>query len=150
SGPEVAPGAWVEAGGGLVEQQQGRAVEQAAREVGAAREAAGEGLHAVARALRQPEHLEQLGDAGVERWAPESDGRAVEAQMLADRQLGVERWLLEADAGGAAHGLGLRHHVVPEDEHAARARRHERRYDPQERRLASAVGAQQAEQLARL
>src|SRR5690606_38555649 len=29
-------------------------------------------------------------------------------------------------------------------------RRHERRYDPQERRLASAVGAQQAEQLARL
>jgi hypothetical protein len=149
-GPELAAGRRVETGGRLVEQEERRTVEQAAREVGAAGETAGERLHAVAVAVAQPEDVEQDVDPFVQCAAAEPDEHAVEAEVLAHRQLGIERGLLENDAEAAADGGGIDRGPVPEHLGRAGGRRHQRRHDPEQRRLAAAVGTEQAEEFAGL
>src|SRR5690606_10096703 len=109
----------------------------------------GERLDPVVHSFAQAEDGQERRDARVERVSAEADERAVEAEVLADGQLGVERGLLEYHAERTPHGSGALDRVVPEDTGRAGRRRHQRRDDAEERRLAAAVGAEEAEQLAR-
>ena len=98
--------------------------------------------------LLEPELLEQplRGRAGVRRaqalQAPE------EPQVLGRREVLVDRRVLAGDADQLADAVRLAGHVDAEDLRVARVDRQQRREHPQHRRLAGAVRAEDAEDLA--
>ena len=72
----------------------------------------------------------------------------VEAQVLLGGQVAVERRVLEDEPDAAAHGVALAHDVVAGDARAAAVGRQQRAEHRDRRRLAGAVGAEEAERLA--
>jgi hypothetical protein len=75
---------------------------------------------------------------------------ALDAQRLAHAEERVEHQLLRHDAQAAAGGRVVGHHVVAEHGHGAAARAGQASEDADQRGLARAVGAEQAEELAGL
>ena len=64
-GPELIAALRIEAEGGLVEEEDFRGVQKAARDLQTPLHAAGEGLHVIVAALPELEEFEQLLDALV-------------------------------------------------------------------------------------
>ena len=74
----------------------------------------------------------------------------VEAQVLARGQVAVEQRLVAEEADPPAHGPALARQRAAEHARRAAVRAQQRRQDPQQRRLAGAVGAEHRQRLALL
>ena len=138
----------VEAGGRLVEEEDRGLVNQRRGEVEAAAHAARVGADAPVGGLRQPDAVEQR----VAELAAPARGHGVQRRLQVDQlaagHQGVERGLLERDPDLAPHGARVRGDVVPRDDGPAARGRQQRGQHPHRGRLAGAVGAEEAVDLA--
>ncbi len=120
--PHVVPGARVEAGGRLVEEDDPRVADQRHGDVQAALHAAGVGGGGLRRRLDQVEALQQLGGGAP----PLAAGEVVQVRheehvLLAGDQV-VDGGELAGDTDRGAHRLGVGGQVVAADVDAAGAR----------------------------
>ena len=135
----------VEAGGRLVEEQDGRLRDQAAGKVQATPHPTGVGLDRPIRRLHQIEASHQLAcpPAGVGR------GEVVQApdhlQVLASREQFIQRGELPGHPDPCPHLRRLMFHIKSRDGRLAGVRVGERGQDADRGRLARAVGAQDGE-----
>ncbi len=109
--------------------------------------AARESAHRVIASLEQLELAQQCvdprpGDAAGE--APQARG---EAQIFRDRQVAIERGVLEHEPDAAPHGEALVRDVVSRDARRTTRRREQRRQQMNGGGLPGAVRSQQAEEL---
>ena len=144
--PDGAAGLRVEADGGLVEDQDGRIVDQRARDLEAPLHAAGERADDRVAHAGEADPRELLLGSVAALAARDAEDGAVEVEVLAGSQPVVERRILEDDAARATDGEGVGLHVVAIDEGATGARGEERREDLDGGALAGAVGAEQREE----
>src|ERR1019366_943229 len=144
---EVAPGARVEARRGLVEEEHGRLVEERLDDLNAPREAAGQSLDEIVCPILEAERLEKLADARGERAPGKGIQRTLKHEVLHDGEFLVEARRLEYDAEAPAH-LATRRGTEPVDGEAPPARRQQGRENPEQRRLAAAIRAEEREGLA--
>ena len=100
--------------------------------------------------LGQADQLQHVVDAAVELAPGHAVELAVEAQVLLGGEVDVERRVLEDQADAAADVVPLGAHVVAGDPGAAGGRPGQRAQDLDRGGLARAVGAEEAEGLARL
>src|SRR6185437_5330267 len=100
--PELIAALRVEAERGLVEEEDGGRVQEAAGDLEAALHAAGEGLDVAVLALPQLEGLEQKLDALGAQLARDVVEDAVEVHILVGGLLGVEAGVLKDDAEALA------------------------------------------------
>src|SRR2546426_2048588 len=136
----------VEPGRGLVEKQDARLVEDAPSDVGGAPHAARERPHRVIPSLEQRELTQQGVDprpGNAVREAPQARG---EAQGFRDRQVAIERGVLEYEPDAAPHGKALPHDVVSRDTRRAARGCEEGREQVNDGGLTGAVGPEQAEE----
>ena len=140
----------VEPGGGLVEEQHLRAVEQAHGDVEPALHAAGVGLHLARGGVGEPEALERLGHPALQLGAGDPVELALDHEVLAAGGVGVDAVLLAHDADRMADAHRLGEDVETGHAGAARVGAGEGGEDADGGALAGAVGAQQAEHGARL
>ena len=135
----------------LVEEEDPRVVEQAAGEVHLLALAGRQGADPLLALLVEPDRVDQLVDpvpAVARRQAVEL---AEHPELLADGQDPVARLLAAGDhVHDPADLLGLALDVEAEDPGGPLRRQEERRQDLDQRRLAGAVRAEQAEELAGL
>src|SRR5690606_31381405 len=96
----------VEAGGRLVEQEEFGRAEQGSGEIDAAREAAGEGAHSVLEAVGDAEFRRETLDGRRAVRPRKGEERALQLQVLADGEQGVEPRALKDNAEG---GTGFAH-----------------------------------------
>ena len=145
--PRVAPARGVEAGGGLVEEEQRRVPDDAEPDVEPPLLSAGQTLHPVVRLLAEPDQLDDLVHRTRVRVVA-----GVAGEHLAHRVVRLDRQLLQHDtdprtqpslgtAIGGVHAEGL---------DTAAAAVTETLEDLDGRGLAGAVGAEQGEHLAPL
>ena len=123
---------------------------QRERQVEAALHAARVAAHAAAGGLREAHALEQGLRALARLAAAHAVERGLELHVLGAGQERVERGLLQRGADQRAHRGALALNVVPGHARAARGGRQQRGEHVHGRRLAGAVGAQEAEHLAGL
>ena len=129
----------------LVEDEDARAVHERRREGEALLHAVRVRLGELRGALGEAEPCEQLGAPALELAAAEAVEPADEAQELAPGELVVEEGMVRQVAGDRLGGLRLAADVVPAEQHAAGGRREEPHHHPDGRRLAGAVGSDEAE-----
>ena len=137
----------IDAGRGLVEEQQPRPVHEPAGQVDAPAHAARVGPHLPVGGLLEAEQHEQLVGARARLRAREAIQAAHHVQVLAAGGVARESRLLHREADRAAHCAGLAYDVVARDRRAARGRRQERAEHAHRGGLAGAVGPEQAERL---
>src|SRR5215208_1486295 len=144
--PEVADLLVVEAAGGLVEQQQPRLRGERARDLDALERAEREPDRRVVRNLAQPEVAERLLGVGVRRAA----GVAADEHVLADGHVREQREVLERPRDPTVHDAvrADAQHVVAVEDDATGVGPVHARDDVERRRLAGAVRADQADDLA--
>ena len=142
--------AWVEAGRRLVEEQQARPTDERAAEVQPAAHAARVGLDDAVRGVDQVELLEQLVRTASRLGRRQLVEQPEHPQVLAPGQVLVDGGVLPGQADDAAQLLGLADDVEAGDGRSARVGLEQRREDPDGRRLAGAVRAEQAEDRALL
>ena len=138
----------VEAGRGLVEEQDLRVVDERRGEVEPAPHAARVRADSAIEGVTDVDQLGQLGDAAV----GVASGQAVE-QPLQPQQLGaglarIERRLLERDADAQPNGSRVGGDVEPGDRRRAARRSDQRAQHLHRGRLAGAVGAEEPVDLA--
>ncbi len=146
--PEDVTGLGVQAGGGLVEEQQVGPVDQAPGDREPALHAAGEILDGRLRLLGELDELEQLVDAAVDLGPRDPEVAAVDEQVVADVELVVEGVLLRTDSQPAADRRTVDSRIHPEDLQLATTDRGHRRDHPHGRGLAGPIGPEEAERLA--
>jgi hypothetical protein len=138
----------VDTGGGLVEHDHRRLVHQRLRHQHAALHAARELAHVGRGLVGEAEAVQQLVDPGVV--VLDAEVARLDAQRLAHVEEGVEHQLLRHDAELAARlGVVALHVEAVHADGAGRGARQPREHADQGG-LAGAVGAEQAEELARL
>ncbi len=135
----------IDADGGLVEQNHGRLVHDAAAEIQAALHAAREFLGQVFGPVAETDVLENLIDTRVERLAGEPVGTAPVTQVLDRRKVFVQREFLRHDTQVAARSLAVRDHVMAGDGSMARCRLEEAGNAVDRCRFARTIRSQQAE-----
>ena len=140
----------VEAGRRLVEEEHRRAGHQGGGQVEAPAHAARVGLEDAVAGIGQAEPLEQLARPLSGRPAAQVRQAPDHAQVLPAGQVLVDRGVLPGQTDEAAHGVGVRADVVPQDGGRARVGFEDGRQDPHDGRLAGPVGAEQAEHGPRL
>ncbi len=113
--PDVLARLRVEPDGRLIEEEDGRVVQQPARDLQPPLHATGEGAHLVARAVGQIDHLQHLADAPGPFGARDVIDHAVEAEILLRRDPVIEAVILEDDADRLAHARRVARHVVAID-----------------------------------
>ena len=114
---EEVAGVEVEAGEGLVEEQQLRFVQEHARQRAALQEAARQRAHRSMRpAAPAPSRSTSVVDARLR--VGDAEEARVEAQVLARAEIGIEPALVAEHGDAAAHGRALRGGVESEDAHA--------------------------------
>jgi hypothetical protein len=138
----------IEAGRGLVEEEDARPVDESERDVEAPLHPARVAAHDAIRRVDDPDQLEQLVDAGAQVVAGEALDPPLEHEVLSPGRLAVDARLLRDVADRAADAVRLPDRVVAGDERAAGVRLRQRRQHADGRRLARAVRAEQAEDLA--
>ena len=148
--PDGAPALRVQARRRLVEEEHAGRVQDAARDLEAPPHAAGEVARDLVAALPEADLVEPVLDPLAQRAAREAVHLSLDREVLADGQVLVGRLRLGNRADRAPHGGPVGDDVVALDTGAARGRRQERRQHPDEGRLAGAVGAEQAVDLAGL
>ena len=146
--PEVDPRLGVDAGGRLVEEEHPRLVHERAGHHQPLRETAREVEDHRVGALGERELLEQLVGSRPGAGARDAEEAAVVVEVLPDGERAVERVRLRDDADLALHVGGVAADVEAGDERAPAGRDDGRREHPDRRRLARAVRAEQAEELA--
>src|SRR5262245_26123577 len=146
--PELAPALRVDAGGGLVEDEELGLVDRGDGEREALLPAPGEGRRPRLRVALEPIAAERGPDALAAAGAGEAEDARREVQVLAHREVLVEREALRHVADGRAQALALARHGAAEHARGARARAEEPEQHPHESRLSGAVRAEAAEDLA--
>ncbi len=143
--PHRQAAAGVEAGGGLVEEQDHRAGDEAHRDVEPASHAAREARHHPVGGVAQLEALEQLARPGAGLAVRHPEEAPDQLEVLGGGEPLVHRRVLarEADARADASGVGVDVDAV--DRGAAAVCSEERGEDPDGRRLAGAVRPEDAE-----
>ena len=139
----------VEAGRGLVEEQDLGAVDEAHRQVQTALRAAGVRLRLTVGGLREAEALERVAHAAAQVGARDAVALALQDEVLAAGRVGVEPVLLADDADRVADARRVGEDVEAGDARAAAVGSREGGEDADGRRLPGAVGAEQAEDGAR-
>ncbi len=145
--PQRASRERVEAARGLVEEEEGGAMQKAAREVNTPGQTARERPHRTGRAVCQSEVGEEGVDPGACVSSVHPHERGLETQRLPDRERIVEGHALEHDTQEPSHRGRLGHGVVAADEDTSGIGREERRDRTEERRLATPVGAEESDPL---
>ena len=125
-----------------------RPVDERQGEVETPLHAAGVALHLAVGRLAQPDARQELVRALAALVAREPLQRRLQANVVAAGQERVERGLLERGADHGAHPRALLDDVVAADARGAGRRRQQRRQHQDGRRLACAVGAEEAVDLA--
>src|SRR5207302_10585627 len=121
--PELVAALRVEAERGLVEKDDLRRVQQAARDLEAPLHAAGEALDQIVAAVPQLEELQQALHTLAAELARRAVEHSVQIQILAGGELGVEAGILEDDAEAAAERTRLSECVQSSDLDPAAGRR---------------------------
>ena len=121
-------------------------MEQAGRKIQPPLHAAAEVLHAIADPIGEADEIDRRRDRRVERAAAQVVQRAEEAQIVARAQLVVKREILRHQADAALARIRVARQPASGDEHFAALRRDEPRDYRHGRRLARAVGTQQADE----
>ena len=145
--PEVAARAGIEAGGGLIEQQNLGTMEQSLGQFETALHAAGEGFGAVLGAIGEGDALQHFRHALLQRRAGDSVEMADVDEVLLRRKLHVDAARLEDHADLAAHAAGIQSHVVAQNQSASGGGQHQGGKNAEHGGLAAAVGAEQTEDL---
>ena len=148
--PEVGAALRIEAGRGLVEEEDAGRVHEGEREVEAALHAAGVAAHLAVGGVGQADALEQLDAAADALALGQAVQRGLEAQVLAAGQQRVERGLLEGGADRLAHVRALADDVVAAHARGARGGRQQRGEHEHGGRLAGAVRPEKSVDLAGL
>ena len=138
----------VEARGRLVEEQHVGVVHDRPRHHQPLRHAARQLVDVRRGPVREPELLEQLARPCVRVARAHAEVAAVEVQVLGDVERAVERVGLRHDADDLLGRRGPGDHVDAADDRRALGRDDPGRQHPDGRRLARAVRAEQAEDLA--
>ncbi len=141
--PELGADLRVEADGRLVEQDQLRFVDEAAGEQQAAAHPAGELVDGVAAALAQAGQVERPVDRGADVGHPVEAGE--DGEVVFDGDVDVEVVELRDDAHLGAGRLRVAGQLVAERAQFAGVGQRLTGQQPHRRRLAGAVGAEQAE-----
>jgi hypothetical protein len=135
----------VDAGGGLVQHDDRRAVHQRLGDKHAALHAAGQLAHVGVGLVGQAQVVQQLVDPVVV--ALHAEVAALDAQRFAHAEEGVEHQLLRHDAQRLAGGRVVVDDIVAHHAHAAFGGAGQAGQHADQRRLAGTVGAEQAEEL---
>jgi hypothetical protein len=143
--PHRAPAARVEAGGGLVEEDDSRRADQRHGEVEPAPHAAGVDGRELVRGVHQVEALQQLRDAAPAGVLAEVLQVRHQREVLGAGEQVVDRRELAGDAEEAAHRSRVGDDVVPGDVDLAGIGAEQRGQDLDRRRLAGAVRPEQRE-----
>ena len=147
-GPDRAAGLGVQADRRLVEEQHPRGVHQAAGDLQAAPHAARERADGPVLAVPQPDHLHHLLHPRGDEVGLHPVELGVELEVLGGGQVAVERRVLEDQADVAPDVVALGDDVVTGHGGPARGRLCQRAEHVDRRRLAGAVGPEEAEHLA--
>ena len=139
----------VEAGGGLVEEEDVGVVDQRRGQVEPALHPPRVGLDLAVDGGADVDEAEHLRHAGQAFVAPEPVEPALEVEELSARLAVVESGVLEGDADLEADLLGIAGHVVAGDESPAPRRAQQGAEHADQRRLAGAVRAEEPVDLAR-
>ena len=123
-------------------------MQQRAGDLDAARLAAGQVAHLLARAVGEPDDLQRPLGAPARLAAADAVQRAVIEQVLPQRQIEIERAALEHDAEPLQRRRGAAADVVAEDADLAGDVVVEPGDQREQRRLAGAVEAQQHDEAA--
>src|SRR3989440_640465 len=146
--PKRGPALDVEPGGRLVEEEDPRRVDERHRQVEPAFHASRVAAHLPVGGLREPDACEQLVGAGLAHVARERLERGLQPQVLAAGEERVERSLLKRGADRRAHLWPLADDVEAGDARGALRGRQQRGEHVHRRRLARAVRAEKAVDLA--
>ena len=148
--PQDVPGLRVEAGGGLVQQQDLGVVDQRAGDRQPALHAAGQRFDLRLRAVGELGELEQLLDLRTQRRAGQPEVAAVDVEILTHGHLEVERVQLRDDAQPGADLRALCRRIHAQDAQAAGGDGRDAPDHAHRRGLAGAVRPEESERLARL
>ncbi len=146
--PHGVVAARVQAGGGLVQEDQPWPPHQGHRDVEAALHAAGVGGRGPPRRLDEVEALQQPGGPRPPLGRRQMQQAAHEEQVLLAGEQVVDRGELPGDSDHGAHRAGLAAQVVPHDAGRASVRRDQGGQDLDAGGLARAVRPEQCEDLA--
>ncbi len=138
----------VEPGRRLVEDEDPRLVHEAARDLEPPPHAARERLHGLVGPLQQIDRREQVVDRALALLRREAVELREDRHVLPGREVQVRGHRLRDHADRLAHAVRVAHDVEAVHARMPGARHHERREHPDQRRLARAVRAEQAEHLA--
>jgi len=142
---EAHPLLGVEAGRGLVDDQQPRVVEQCLGDAYPLPHAAGEAAERPAAGRGEVHQLEQLVDAGAGAAPGKALDRRQVGEELAGAQVGIDAEVLRQVAELPAQLPRIAHDVMALPQHAPRGRPGHGGEDAHQRRLAGAVRTQQPE-----
>ncbi len=134
----------------LVEEEHPGVVQQPAGDLQPPLNAAGKGAYEGVPPVRQPDDVEKAFDALVADASRDVVEHGVGPQVLVGREPVVERGVLEHHADGLPHAFGLANDVEPGKLGSAPCRPEQGREHVDGRALAGAVGAEKAEDLARV
>jgi hypothetical protein len=142
--PDLVARARVEPGRGLVEEHQLRRDDDAGGDVEPPAHSAREVLDQTGAGVAEPERLEQLVGACLGLGALEPQQPAEQDEVLAPRQLLVDRGQLAGQADEPTDGVGLLHDVTPEHAGLALVGPQQGGQHADRGRLAGPVGSQDA------
>jgi hypothetical protein len=146
--PQEVAGLRVEAGGGLVEEHQVGFVDETPADRQTPLEPARQVLDLVVGSLGELGEVEQVVRATGALRAAQAEVAPVQHEVLAHRQLVVERVLLghDPEAGTDLRAVAVR--ILAEHPQRAAGHRRDAADHPHRRRLASAIGPEEAERFA--
>src|SRR6185503_15092485 len=145
--PDEMPRLGVEPGGGLVEEDQFRVVDEGAGEREPSFHSTGQRLDSRFRARAQFSEFEQGGNAPAHFGFAQSEIAAIDQQVLFDGEIGIEVVALRYDADADARFARARRHRQSQHLDLARVGVDQAQAQAQRRGLARAVGAEEAEAL---
>ena len=143
--PQIAARPGVEAGGGLIEQQDAGIMEQAFSQFDATLHSAGERFDSLFGAVGEAYASKNFADAFLQRGSAQAVEVALMPQVFVRSQLRVDALRLKHDANLTAEAGGILSGIASHDHRATGGWDHQRREDSKEGGLAAAVGAEQAE-----
>ena len=147
--PEIDPRPGIEPGGRLVEQEQLGAMEQALGDLDPPLQAAGKCLDQLAGAIAQIEFKQEMIDPRPQRRARQAVEAPLMGEVFAHLQFLVEARRLENHPEPAAQRARVAPEIEPENAGRTACWPNESGKNAEERRLASAVGSEEAEDFAR-
>ena len=143
--PELQTAARVQTGRRLIEEQHGRARNERRGQVEPAAHATGIGLRRAARRIEEFETVEQLPATLLRHGARLAVQAPDHREVLEPREVLVDGGILTREPDPLAEPRSIAHDIEPVHLGATGVRLQERRENPDDRRLAGAVRAEQAE-----